>query len=124
VKEDASETLSAPQAGARRSHLRRKIMKRNRERRRSGRAEIATDVDGRSRGGGGAMSRASVAWNKPICPSGWRLVGGELGSPRATPVLGRWGRSISRMESRRMEHLARVLGIVSADRGADPPPAA
>lgn len=57
-------------------------------------------------------------------PAGWRLVGGEAKPPREAPRLGHWGRSIARSENRRMEHLARMLGLRSLGAGSDLPPAA
>ena len=52
-----------------------------------------------------------------------RLVGCEPKASCDTPRLGHWGRSIARSENRRMEHLARVLGLRS-NGSQDWPPAA
>jgi hypothetical protein len=59
-----------------------------------------------------------------VPPAAWRLVGCESKPPRETPRLGHWGRSIARSENRRMEHLARMLGLRSLGAGSDLPPAA
>ena len=76
-----------------------------------------------------ARSRGDAASSLPAAArdgvaSLLRLVGCETKPSFETPRLGHWGRSIARSENRRMEHLARMLGLSPGGFDGGLPPAA
>ena len=103
-------------------------MNRGNRRSQPGLVEVRTNTKSFEREGGGAAWSRGAADSPPGverigAPSTLRLVGCEPKPSSDSPRLGPWGRSIARSENRRMEHLARVLGLRS--RGSDGwPPAA